>query len=175
MVGRSTGTPRRSGKLTVRQSGLGAQQERLLQLIDDIDVAVHAKKLERIAELLQLLRGAAEEHIRQQHALLWEIRSRTHDLQDWPRISQVLETVATSLLGGRDLSSARFAGLTSRERQVLELVVKGHSNKEIAKFLGIGQRTVETHRAGVMRKIGARSLPELIRLAIVGSSIDNTR
>jgi FixJ family two-component response regulator len=132
----------------------------LLQLIDDIEVAVRAKKLERISELLKLLRQAAEE----QHALL-----RTRDLQDGPRISHMVDTVASSAVGRRDPLSARFAGLTSRERQVLELVVKGHSNKEIAKFLGIGQRTVETHRAGVMKKIGARSLPELIRLAIVGS------
>ena len=62
------------------------------------------------------------------------------------------------------------ASLTSRERQVLELVVKGNSNKAIAKILGIGQRTVETHRAGVMKKFGVRSLPELMRLAIIGSS-----
>jgi len=64
------------------------------------------------------------------------------------------------------------AGLTSRERQVLELVVNGNSNKAIAKILGIGQRTVETHRAGVMKKFGVRSLPELMRLAIIGSSDD---
>jgi DNA-binding NarL/FixJ family response regulator len=160
MVGRSTRTPRR------KESGPEPQHGRLLQLIDDIEVAVRAKKLERVSELLTLLRSAAEEHIRQQHALLWEIRSRTRDLQDGPRISDVLDTVANLALGERD---PRFADLTSRERQVLELVVQGHSNKEIAKFLGIGQRTVETHRAGVMKKIGARSLPELIRMAIIGS------
>jgi len=164
MVGRSTRTPQRRGKPAVRHSGLGTQHARLLELIDDVEGAVRAKKLERISELLKLLRRAAEEQIQQQHALLWEIRSRIDSLQDGPRIPQL----------GRDPSLARFAGLTSRERQVLELVVKGHSNKEIAKFLGIGQRTVETHRAGVMKKIGARSLPELIRLAIVGSSIDTT-
>ena len=172
MVGRSTRTPRRRGKPVVRHSGLGTQHTRLLQLIDDVEGAVRAKKLERISELLKLLRRAAEEQIQHQHTLLWELRSRTDSLQDGPRIPQLAETMAPSTLGRRDPSLARFAGLTSRERQVLELVVKGHSNKEIAKFLGIGQRTVETHRAGVMKKIGARSLPELIRLAIVGSSID---
>jgi len=112
--------------------------------------------------------------MRQQHALLWEIRSRAHELRDWPRISRALEAMANSALGGRDASLAHVAGLSPRERQVLELVVKGKSNKEIAQILGIGQRTVETHRAGVMKKIGARSLPELIRLAIVGSSNDKT-
>lgn len=61
-----------------------------------------------------------------------------------------------------------LAGLTARERQVLDLVVEGHPSKEIAKILGIGQRTVETHRANVMKKIGARSIPELVRFAITG-------
>jgi DNA-binding CsgD family transcriptional regulator len=69
-----------------------------------------------------------------------------------------------------DMIAKRIAGLTPRERQVLELVVKGNSNKQIARVLRIGQRTVETHRAGVMKKIGARSIPELVRLTIVGSS-----
>jgi len=64
----------------------------------------------------------------------------------------------------------RMAGLTARERQVMELVVEGNPNKQIAYVLGINQRTVETHRATVMKKIGARSLPELIHMTIAGSS-----
>jgi DNA-binding CsgD family transcriptional regulator len=51
----------------------------------------------------------------------------------------------------------------------LNLVVKGHSNKEIARILRIGQRTVESHRASLMKKIGARSIAELVRFAIVGT------
>jgi two-component system CheB/CheR fusion protein len=66
----------------------------------------------------------------------------------------------------RSAAAMRIAGLTTREREVMELVVAGHANKEIAYRLGISQRTVETHRAAVMRKIGASSLSELIRLEI---------
>jgi FixJ family two-component response regulator len=66
----------------------------------------------------------------------------------------------------------RMAELTARERQVMELVVEGNPNKQIAYVLGINQRTVETHRATVMKKIGARSLPELIHLTIAGSPHD---
>jgi len=73
----------------------------------------------------------------------------------------------------REVITMRIDKLTSRERQVLGLVVKGKSNKQIAEILGIGQRTVETHRANVMKKIGARSLPELIRLMIGGAPDDN--
>ena len=58
--------------------------------------------------------------------------------------------------------------LTPRESEVLELVVAGHTNKAIAKVLGISRRTVETHRARIMGKTDAASLPELIR--IVGSA-----
>ena len=51
-----------------------------------------------------------------------------------------------------------LAGLTRREHEVMEHVVAGHANKEIAVRLGIAQRTVETHRVKVMKKMGAASL-----------------
>jgi two-component system, chemotaxis family, CheB/CheR fusion protein len=54
----------------------------------------------------------------------------------------------------------------------MDLVVGGHANKEIAARLGIAQRTVESHRAAVMKKMGAASLSELVRLALAGAGID---
>jgi len=79
-------------------------------------------------------------------------------------------SVALSSL--RETAARRIAGLTSRERQVVEMVVEGNPNKQIAYVLGISQRTVETHRATAMKKIGARSLSELIHLTISGSPHD---
>ncbi len=63
--------------------------------------------------------------------------------------------------------SARLATLSERERQVLEGLIAGHPNKTIAYDLGISPRTVEVYRANLMTKMGARSLSELIRMAIV--------
>jgi DNA-binding NarL/FixJ family response regulator len=56
--------------------------------------------------------------------------------------------------------------LTPREREVLQLLTEGKSNKEIAGLTGTSPKTVETHRARIMRKLGARSLAELVRYAI---------
>ena len=66
----------------------------------------------------------------------------------------------------RAAAALRIAGLTRRQREVMELVVAGRANKEIAAHLGIAQRTVENHRAAVMQKTGAASLSDLVRLVI---------
>jgi len=59
----------------------------------------------------------------------------------------------------------RYASLTVREREVMELVVAGRLNKEIAFALGISEITVKAHRGKVMRKMHAESLPDLVRKA----------
>lgn len=61
---------------------------------------------------------------------------------------------------------ARVASLTSRERQVMDIVVDGRTNKAMATELGLSERTVEIHRARVMSKMGADSLPDLVKMAL---------
>jgi FixJ family two-component response regulator len=61
--------------------------------------------------------------------------------------------------------SERFETLTSREREVMGYVVMGRLNKEIAGDLGISEIAVKVHRAQVVRKMNADSLPELARMA----------
>jgi FixJ family two-component response regulator len=62
---------------------------------------------------------------------------------------------------------ACFAELTPREKEVMGCVVKGQANKVIAMDLDVSQRTVEIHRARVMEKMRARSLADLVRMALV--------
>jgi len=57
--------------------------------------------------------------------------------------------------------------LTEREREVMCLVVEGHTNKAVAAELGISEKTVEVHRARVMEKTGAGSLSELVRICLL--------
>ncbi|MHB9101208.1 MAG: response regulator transcription factor [Sulfuricella sp.] len=62
--------------------------------------------------------------------------------------------------------ASRIARLTAREREVMENVVEGQPNREIARQLGISPRTVEVYKARMMGKMQAHSLPELIRLVL---------
>jgi two-component system CheB/CheR fusion protein len=59
-----------------------------------------------------------------------------------------------------------IADLTSREHEVMDLVLAGRPSKNIAFDLSISQRTVENHRASIMKKTGSKSIPALIRLAL---------
>jgi two-component system, LuxR family, response regulator FixJ len=68
----------------------------------------------------------------------------------------------------------RLAGLTHREREIMELILAGRANKVIAIDLGISERTVEFHRANVMKKMRARSLTELINLVRRVDNVNGT-
>jgi two-component system response regulator FixJ len=69
--------------------------------------------------------------------------------------------------GAGPLIAARLASLSERERQVLDGLIAGHPNKTIAHDLGISPRTVEVYRANLMTKMAAKSLSELIRMAVL--------
>jgi RNA polymerase sigma factor (sigma-70 family) len=69
------------------------------------------------------------------------------------------------LKGTLDAVRSRIATLTPREREVFELVIRGNTNKQIARALGCTERTIKAHRHRVMEKMQVRSLPELVSLA----------
>ncbi|MBJ7579269.1 response regulator [Devosia sp. MC532] len=68
--------------------------------------------------------------------------------------------------GGRSVEVRGFSQLTPREREVLQLITDGQSNKEAGRELGISPRTVEVHRARVMEKLGARNTADLMRIVL---------
>jgi DNA-binding NarL/FixJ family response regulator len=78
--------------------------------------------------------------------------------------SQVSEALIQSFSSGR--ASGERSPLTARERQVVQLISEGYSNKVVAKLLSISSKTVETHRMTVMRKLNLGSSANLVRYAI---------
>lgn len=83
-------------------------------------------------------------------------------------ITRVVELAATKVKNEAALEATRerLASLSERERQVLDGVVAGHPNKTIGFELGISARTVEVYRAGLMAKMQARNLPDLVRMVM---------
>jgi FixJ family two-component response regulator len=67
----------------------------------------------------------------------------------------------------------RLDRLAAREREVLQLIIDNHSNKETAKILDISYRTIEAHRAQIMKKLEADTLPELIKMFIKNGSLQD--
>ncbi len=70
--------------------------------------------------------------------------------------------------------SARLTTLTPREREVLDLVVAGRMNKQIAFDLGASIKTIKVHRARVMEKMGVRAVADLVRLTELAREIERT-
>ncbi len=76
---------------------------------------------------------------------------------------------ASSRSEWQEEAKRRVATLTQRQREIMDLILAGHPNKNIAADLGISQRTVENHRAAIMVKTGSKSLPALARLALAAT------
>ena len=89
------------------------------------------------------------------------------DLVDRIQLALAADRRNRETIGAKDQIRARIAALTPRERQVLDLVTQGKSNKVIAGDLGASQRTVEIHRSHVMEKMGATSLAQRVRMTII--------
>ena len=84
------------------------------------------------------------------------------------RINEALDIEAgkRKVLGNRQQVLEKIESLSERERQIFDLVAAGDMNKSIAIDLGISERTVEVHRSQVMKKLGVRTLAQLVRIKI---------
>jgi FixJ family two-component response regulator len=99
---------------------------------------------------------------------------REQDLLE--RINEALDLESGRRKKDVDVRNLRrlYDSLSDREREVFELVAEGQMNKAIAHDLTISERTVELHRAQVMKKLGARTLAQLVRLHIELEQLDNS-
>lgn len=115
------------------------------------------------------LHGSYESELRRTQDQLQEALTRQKVLlQQNDELLQQHE-IMSKLLTSREDATRCVANLTARERQVMELILAGEPNKNIAASLGISQRTVENHRAAVMKKTGSKSLPALARFALAAA------
>jgi DNA-binding NarL/FixJ family response regulator len=81
--------------------------------------------------------------------------------------STVTDFMLEDYLGRSDnLDDQRQVSVTAREREIIQLVAEGKSNKEAASALGISVKTIEAHRANLMRKLHLRSVSDLVRYAV---------
>lgn len=83
--------------------------------------------------------------------------------------SRIAELVLQGFLAGRassDTPGPSLPALTPREREIVQLLAEGKSNKEVAVALGISVKTAEAHRANIMRKLNLHSLSDLVHYAI---------
>jgi DNA-binding CsgD family transcriptional regulator len=87
--------------------------------------------------------------------------ARTLDLLDLPSPPHVPAHVIAALKR-RPRNGPLKVPLTARERQVLSLLANGHTNRETAAALGVSERTIETHRAHLVAKLGTRTRAELV-------------
>ena len=80
-----------------------------------------------------------------------------------PKVSRL---VVDGLLGEEPIDADPLAGLTQRQREILQLVAEGRSTKEIAGMLDVSIKTIETHRARLMERLDIHDVPGLVRFAI---------
>ena len=107
-----------------------------------------------------VLKSDADEH------LIAAIQSlREHKPFLTPRVTEFVLEDYLRRRGEHDALEAHTA-LTAREREIIQLLAEGNSNKEAASALGISVKTIESHRANLMRKLHLRSVSDLVRYAI---------
>lgn len=89
-----------------------------------------------------------------------------------PRAAEMLLNGFSVRNSGADLRVLRPSRLTPREREIVQLLAEGKSSKELAGILGISVKTVEAHRANVMRKLELHSVSEVVRYAVKNHIIE---
>jgi DNA-binding CsgD family transcriptional regulator len=157
-----------NGPMTALLLYVGDIQQRCDRLADEplkqvVDSAV--LEAERVCALIHKIGDLFEAPIPEDSAI-----SVARDAITWWARAGQLDGRGAADAGDHALNESSRSGekpLTPREREVLRLVVQGHSNKEGAALMKISYRTFECHRAEVIRKLGAKNTAELVRMALL--------
>jgi DNA-binding NarL/FixJ family response regulator len=124
----------------------------------------------------ELFRAGVKSYIRKgdpAEQLLAALHSLAHDKPFFtPGVSNLLFSRFLHDESTTTKTAAAAEALSTREREILRLVAQGGTNKSVAAELGVSTRTVETHRAAIMRKLRAASTAELVRYAIRNGIIE---
>jgi len=89
-----------------------------------------------------------------------------------PRATEVILSNFNGVRSSNDLPESVRDRLTSREREIVQLLAEGKSSKEVASSLGISVKTAETHRANIMRKLQLHTVTDLVRYAVRNQIIE---
>ena len=156
--------------------------------LNGLDAAVQIKRHEPRTEILMftahesddLIRDAFEAGVKsyilksEAHQLLVEaIESLAlHKPFFTDKVSEILFSKMLERAEGHGDATASGERLTLREREIVQLIAEGKSNKQVAEALGISIRTAETHRASILRKLNLDSVASLVRYAIRNKIIE---
>ena len=152
-------------------------------IVNRFEAAASALRIIQLEQELEMTREGLRSAIRElaianagQRAIMEEARSANEkfrstncELERSKQELQALQADTANLSACRQTAALQVASLTNRQRQILDLVLAGHPSKNIAADLGISQRTVDNHRAAIMKKTGSKTLPALIRTALAAA------
>jgi DNA-binding NarL/FixJ family response regulator len=121
----------------------------------------------------EVLRAGAQGYVLKSDAGRTLVAALHALLDDRPFFSSnVARMVLDGYLRGESQEAGTLHALSAREREIVQLLAEGSSNKDVARTLKISTKTAETHRSNIMRKMGFGSLAELVRYAIRNQIID---
>jgi DNA-binding NarL/FixJ family response regulator len=152
------GMPSLNGLEVAKRAAKESPRTRLVMLSMHAD-ASYVRQALRAGASGYLLKGAAVSEL--PLALQAVMRGETYLT---PKVSQ--EVVQGFLRDGSANDTDPLAGLTERQREILQLIAEGKTTKEIAFGLEVSAKTVETHRARMMERLGIHDVPGLVRFAI---------
>jgi DNA-binding CsgD family transcriptional regulator len=166
-----------------KRGNVDLARETLGSVVNRFEPVAGALRIIQLEQELEITREGLRSAIRDlaiahagQRAIKQEVRSANEkfrstncELERSKEELQTLQTDTANLSASRQVAVLQVASLTLRQRQILDLVIAGHPSKNIAADLGISQRTVDNHRAAIMRKTGSKTLPALIRTALAAA------